>query len=449
MTEKRNTGRFVLVALVLLAAMAGLGFRLVCLHLIQTDTARDRVRNLRHLEKTRVVGRGMIFDRRGAANVLALDLPAKDVISDPKVVAENADIEMLTSQLATVLEMEPADVMVRLDQPGRRFERIRRAVPDGKIEELREMHLPGVFFKDTTTRHYPQKTFMCHVLGFANHQGVGSAGVEQEMNRFLRGCPGLLESEVDGRRREIYVRRSQDIPPREGADLHLTLDQHIQYAVETALDKTMEKSNARAAWAIVQHIGTGKILAMASRPGYDPNRFNEMPKGHMLNRAIGVVYEPGSTMKAVTIAAAIDQGLVTPETMIDCERGSWLHCGRVLRDHHPYGMLSVADVLKKSSNIGSAKIALMLGDQRLAKYMRAFGLGKKLGVDLPGEEQGILHPVERWTSISSSRLAIGQGVAVTSLQMLSVMCTIANDGRLMKPSVVSRVVAKDGSVLYG
>jgi len=289
---------------------------------------------------------------------------------------------------------------------------------------------------------------MCHVLGFVNYEGHGSAGVEQAMDSFLRGCPGLLESRLNARRQEVYIWRGRHIPALEGADVHLTLDQNIQYVVERALDATVREHRAKGAWAIVQKVRTGEILAMSSRPIYDLNEFRTSKEAERVNRAIGYVYEPGSTLKTAAIAAALNEGTIETNTVFHCEFGEWQYGNRVLHDFHPYGKLSVADGLKKSSNILTAKVALSLSKQRFHDYLSAFGIGKPTGIDLPGEEAGILHPVSKWSGISATRIAIGQGVAVTALQMLGILSAIANDGFLMRPYVVREVRSKGGQVLF-
>jgi len=264
---------------------------------------------------------------------------------------------------------------------------------------------------------------------------------------YLKGSPGVLESEKNALRQELYWKRDRYIPALEGADVYLTIDQNVQHIVEKALDDVMREHRARGAWAVVQQVKTGAILAMASRPAFDPNQFVTTEENVRLNRAIGFVYEPGSTMKAAVIAAALNEKVVNPSTVVDCEDGQWWYANRPLRDHHGHDRLSVADVLKKSSNIGTAKIALMLGKTRLERYLRSFGLGHSLGIDLPGEESGILHASDNWTKISPTRIAIGQGVAVTAVQMLNMFCAIANDGYLMKPYVTRQVRDSSGSVL--
>lgn len=451
MTRGPSARRSLTVAFLLFAAFLGLGYRLVVLHVGRPDALRDRVEHLRSYETKIVDFRGRIFDRHGQRNILALDLAVWDVVADPEVLIEGGLMEKATAQLAPILNMEPSDVMSRLDKPGRRYERLVRFADDITAERIRQTKLKGIIFEETAVRSYPLGKLGGHIIGFCNREGLGCAGVEQSMNGHLHGCPGLREGVLDGRRNEMFERRTQSIPAKEGADVYLTIDQRLQHAVERVLDETMQAHRAKAAWAIVQRVRTGEILAMASRPAYDPNEYNRATKEQLLNRTIGAVFDPGSTLKPVTIAAILEEGLVRDpyRTMIDCEHGGWFHSGRLLRDFHPYGMLSVADVVKKSSNIGTAKLAVnLLGPRKLWDWMHRFGIGEKAGIDLPGEEIGILHPVNKWSGISTSRIAIGQGVSVTAIQLLGMMCAIANDGVLMRPYIVREVEAKDGHVLY-
>jgi cell division protein FtsI (penicillin-binding protein 3) len=445
MNDRAVKSRFALSAALILLAILGLGVRLAFLHLGPHASVRERIEGNRSIEKRLAARRGLICDRRG--NTLALDVAVKDVCADPLRVQESNAVGRVALRLAEALDMPANAIAIRLTRPNRRFEYVKRFVSEEQADAIEKQGLIGVFFRDATCRHYPQGDFMCHVLGFVNHQGVGSAGVEQRFDPYLRGCPGVLESRVNALRQELYWERGRHVPALEGANVTLNLDQHLQYMVEKTLRDLLEEHRAAAAWAIVQRVRSGEILAMASQPTFDPNRFNSAGELSRLNRAIGAVYEPGSTFKPAVIAAAINEGVVTPETVIDCENGKWFYRGRPLRDFHPYGKLTVADVLKKSSNIGTAKIALKLGKTRLYNYLRAFGIGARLGIDLPGEEAGILHPPSTWSAICPTRIAIGQGVSVTALQMLGVLSTIGNDGFVMRPTVTRRVRGDSGSVL--
>lgn len=447
MTELRRSTRFLGVAIGLFAAMAGLVVRLVFLHVSVHDPSGSCAAKTRTYRETLMVSRGRILDGSMAANIMAANVSVKDIWVDPAPLIASNRLGEVAGRLARVLDLDGGDLMATLDKPGRRFAYVSRFVPDDRAEAVARLKLPGVYQSPSSARSYPQGATLCHVLGFVNHDGIGSGGIEQYMENYLKGTPGLLESRLDGRRREMYDRRVRQVAPREGSDVVLTIDQNLQYMLEKGLDGAMARHQAKAAMAIIQRVKTGEILAMASRPGFDPNRFRETTDAQKLNRPIGYVYEPGSTFKVAVIAAALDQGLVKPETVFDCENGRWFYQKRLLKDYHSYGLLDVADILKKSSNIGAAKIAIMMGDQQLDKSLRAFRIGSRLGIDLPGEEGGIFRPATEWSAISSSRIAIGQGVAVTALQMLGVMCGIANDGRMMRPYVVKEVVSASGTVL--
>lgn len=447
MSERRQGVRIALLVTGLLAAWGGLGCRLAYLHMGRDAKLRERVEQTRKVEQPILVGRGRILDRGG--NILALDLAVKHVSVDPLLVYSNGHRTFVARQLARVLQVDPALVMAKLDRTGRRQEYVKKYAREDQARQLMAMGLDkaGVFFDDVSQRNYPHHQLFCHLLGFSNQEGVGAAGLELKFDPYLKGAPGLRVSERDGRRHELLTHRTLEVQPQQGADVYLTVDQQVQFFCEQALDAAMEKHHARGAWALVQEVRTGRLLAMACRPAYDLNDYGAVSNDLRLNRAIGYVFEPGSTFKMATIAAALNERVTDPRTIFDCENGRWLHAGRILRDYHPHGRLNVADVLKVSSNIGAAKIAGLLGEQRLHRYLRDFGFGAPLGVDLPGEEAGILHHPRNWSSLSVSRIAMGQGVAVTALQMLNLMCCIGNDGFLMRPLVVDRVVNKTGAVV--
>ena len=432
----------------MLLVMIGLSVRLAHFHFWVPDVNRQELRNHRTVVRHSLVRRGVIRDRNGARNILAMDINMKDVCADPYIIHKRSGVHDVSMMLGGILEMEPNTILERLKNPSRRFAYVHRFVEESVASRVKAFGFEGVFFQESSVRRYPQDSLMCHVLGFANYAGYGGAGVELSMDRYLRGSPGEIVTEVDGLRHDRYLRRTMAVPARDGAHVELTLDQTVQYFTEEALGNAVKEHFARAGCAIVMRVQTGEILAMASYPAFNLNEFTTADRNAMLNRAIASVYEPGSTMKALVIASAMNEGLVSDTTPIDCEDGAWSHHGRILRDHgHRYGTIPVSDVLRKSSNIGAAKISLMLGPQKFYDYMRRFGLGKPLNLDLPGEEAGILHHVDRWTGISCSRIAIGQGVAVTPLQMLSIYNTIANEGRMMKPRVVRRVLGREGNVV--
>jgi len=440
--------RFGFSAVMYLLLVTGLGARLAFLHLGEHDDRRDRIDRLRQFREELRGRRGAIYDRGGADNLLAVDLPVKDICADPSLVVASNAVAMVASGLAEALAMDVDEIAVKLNQPERRYVRLRRFAQEDLAQAVAEAHLPGIFFQDANVRYYPYGAFMCHVLGFVNYEGVGSAGVEQRFDPMLKGLPGVVEGRLNALRQELYLERERYEPGQQGSSVELTIDRNVQHIVEKVIDGVMEEFNATAAWSIVQRVKTGEILAMVSRPAFDLNRFHETLPDVRLNRAVGTNYEPGSTLKAATFAAALNEGIVTPQTVFDCENGGWFYKGKLLRDTHGYGNLTVADGLKKSSNILTAKVALMLGNERLYRYLRAFGFGELSGIDLPGEEAGIFHPPSKWYGISPTRIPIGQGIATTGLQILGLYCTIANDGYRMRPYVVRRVIDADGQVVH-
>jgi cell division protein FtsI (penicillin-binding protein 3) len=393
--------------------------------------------------------RGKIRDRDG--NILALDLVKKELCADPAMILSNRQAQVVSTVLGQILQVAPDSLLNRLRLPANRFVYLNgygRYLDDAQADEIKRMKLTGIWLNDAMVRTYPRLNSACHVLGYVNLQRAGSAGIEQRWDRYLRDIPGLLISELDGRRNELYDRRMLEIKPCRGADVTLTLDQYVQYITENALEKAVREHQAAGGWVIVESVRTGEILAMANWPAYDANQFRQTSPEVMRNRCIADVYEPGSTFKIAVVSAALNEGVVTSSQIIDCEGGTWFYRGRPLRSYHPAGLLTVADVIKESDNIGAAKIALMLGDARLHRYLKSFGVGARTGIDLPGEEAGILHPLHKWLPISATRIAIGHEVSVTALQMLGILCAIANDGVLMKPYIVRQVAGPDGRILF-
>jgi cell division protein FtsI/penicillin-binding protein 2 len=446
MNDGQIRRRCLLVTVFFTCVLMGLGSRLALLH-FRAGSQRVGLVDRKTIEQTVRVRRGAIVDCIGRDGILAIDLSVHDVCADPQVISRNGTVDQLLEQVGKIVDIERDRVRARLVREDRRFAYVARFVRDPVVREVRTLGMEGVFFEEALRRHYPHHNFMCHVLGFTNLEGKGCAGIEQSCDRFLRGSSGLYETEVDGRRHRRYDRRTLHIAPQHGANVHLTIDQQLQYMAERALDRVVEQHAPLSCHVIIQRVATGEILAMVSRPGYDLNDYRNVSAGDRLNRSIGVVFEPGSTLKAATVAAALNEGVVTPDSRFFCENGLWSAFGRPLRDSHGYGELTVRDIVKKSSNIGSAKIAIRLGKSRLARYLSDFGLGQRTGIDLPGEEHGILHPVGKWPGIAITRISIGQGVAVTGIQLLGVYCTIANEGVRMRPYVIKKVVDPAGNVL--
>jgi cell division protein FtsI (penicillin-binding protein 3) len=464
MAEVRYKGRIAALTAVVLLIFVGIGTRLAMLHLRPEGWVLEPIGEGRMYEWKPVGSRGRIVDRNG--EILAMDLAAYHVYVDPKYISEHGDADSVCRYLAAEFRLPESELREKLADTSRQYVRIRKFVPGHQLKQFERwtlgvnyliphpeeggktnVYLRGVGLEPAPIRTYPKGPLMAHVVGFANQEGTGSAGVELRMDQYLQGMEGRRVSKKDGRRREIYNTREVDIPPQDGATVYLTLDQQLQYATEKIIEKMCLEFKAKAAWAIVQHVRTGEILAMASYPTYDLNRFSTAPPEWMRNNAIGFNYEPGSTMKAAVIASAIDHGIVKEDDLIDCENGYWVYGGRALRDSHGEGVIPVKDVIKYSSNIGTAKIALMMGEQLLYDSLKAFHFGDRLGVGIPGEEGGIFYSPKNWSKISMTRIGMGHEIAATSLQIVSMMSAIAYNGVQMRPYLIKKVVAADGTVL--
>ncbi len=460
MASVRHKGRIALLAAAILIVFTGIGTRLAFLHLRPADWVLEPIEQGRAFQWKPQGNRGRIVDCNG--EILAMDLAAYNVFIDPKYIAEHGDSEAVARCLAQEFRLDPSELRERLADTSRQYVAIKKYVPGHQLERFKRrafgvgytpagtetnIYLRGVGLEEAPIRTYPKGPLMAHVVGFSNMEGQGAAGVELRMDEYLRGKEGLRVSQRDGRRREIYRTRTIDIDPEDGANVELTLDQQIQYVTENAIETMCRDFHAKAGWAIVQKVRTGEILAMASFPTYDLNRYGKAPAEWRRNRAISFNYEPGSTMKAGVIAAALDHGIVSENDMIDCENGYWVYGGRKLEDSHGESIISVADVVKYSSNIGTAKIALQMGDQLVYDSLKDFHFGDRLGVGLPGEEAGIFYSPKNWSKISITRIGMGHEISVTALQVLSMINAIAYNGVQMKPMLVKRVVAPDGTVL--
>jgi cell division protein FtsI (penicillin-binding protein 3)/stage V sporulation protein D (sporulation-specific penicillin-binding protein) len=390
--------------------------------------------------------RGRILDARG--EVLATDRPTRTVVADGSHIT---DPQALAALAAPFLEIPEEELAARL-QTERKYVVIRHGLPEEQAlaltRAMRAAHQRGLYFETTADRIYPNGPLLGHVLGFLNFEGEGIQGIEMTMNAYLEGHDGFRHIERDRTGREMVVYRGLECEPKNGADVELTIDMALQAMLEEELEKAFQELKPQSISGVLVRPSTGEVLAMANRPHFDPNRPGEFDPEAMKNRVIIDMVEPGSTFKIVAMAAALNEGHVTPETMIFCENGRYFFGGRTLRDAHPYGSLSVHDVLVKSSNIGSSKLAQRVGEQTFYEYIRRFGFGERTGIDLPGEITGVVHPPHRWSKISITRIPMGHEVAVTPLQITMATAAIANGGKLMAPQIVRRVVREDGEEIF-
>jgi len=315
---------------------------------------------------------------------------------------------------------------------------------------------------DDQIRIYPNQTLAAHVLGFmgpatrtntatcaVRTEMVGRDGIERMLDAQLRGARGWRDIEIGGRGTELVMNRPPQVDAQDGLHVVLTMDAAMQHILETELGEIMLRYTPASASGIVLRPRTGEILAMGSLPNYNPNQPGNSPIAALKNRMIVDCYEPGSTAKIISIGAALNEGLTRMEEPLDCENGRWIHKGRPIEDHERLGVVPVETVMMKSSNIGSAKLGLRLGDRGLHQYFSNFGFGKRTGIWLPGESPGILHQpgTKHWDGLTASRLSYGYAASATPLQMAMAVAAIANGGRVMRPLLVSRLEDAEGRVL--
>lgn len=382
--------------------------------------------------------RGTIFDRYMEPLAINLDVPS--VYADPRSIKDKdhaADI------LSKVLDLEHEKVKGKIER-DKAFVWIKRKIDHSKAKELESYGLEGVYIISESKRSYSNDNMAAHVIGFAGMDNEGLEGLELRLNDRLKGKPGWRHLVRDAKRRVVLFNEETSVPPRNGNNVILTIDSVIQYIAEEELRKMALKHNASAATVIVMDPYTGEILAMANYPDYDLNLFSQVPRDNMKNDAISSVYEPGSVFKIVTASAALNEGVAGLEDRYDCENGEYRVGGRVLHDYHPYGELTFRDIISKSSNIGTVKVAQKLGEEKLYEYIKCFGLGERSGIDLSGEVPGISRPPEIWSKSDITTIPIGQGIAVTPIQLACAISVIANGGELVTPYVVDRITTWEG-----
>jgi cell division protein FtsI (penicillin-binding protein 3) len=440
-TRRRDGARLLALLVAAVAAFLAISGRLLVLQVLEAkplDQAAARQR-LHTIELP--ADRGRIFDRNG--DDLALSVPARTVYAQPRLVHDRA---ATARRLAPLLGRSPAQVAAQL---GSRLPWVylARKLPKAKGDAVARLKLPGIGVLGDTARRYPAGPLAAQVLGFVGDDGAGLAGVEQQYDGLLRGRPGQLLLEQDPKGRPIPQGQRSLEPAVPGVDVVLTLDQDLQFVAERALDDAVKRFHAKGGSVVVLAPASGQVLAMANAPDFDPNDFGAAKPEARKNRAVTDVYEPGSTNKTLTAAAALEAGVVTPDTEVTVPPSLELCPGvKTFHDSHAHGTetLTFAQVVAQSSNIGTIEVASKLGAERLAAAERAFGYGRRTGVDLPGESPGIVLPLRDWRCTDLGVNAIGQGVAVTVLQMASVYAAVGNGGVLEPPTLLRGTVDASG-----
>jgi cell division protein FtsI/penicillin-binding protein 2 len=426
-----QTRRLLIIAAVALVWMLAVFGRLGYLQLFRHSEymARAQRQQKRVIEIT--PKRGAIYDRN--MHPLAMSLQVDSTFAIPSELADNK--AQAAALLSGVLNI-PRDVLEAKFESGATFVWIARKLPPEKREAVEALNLKGIYFQKENQRFYPKRELAAHVLGFVDVDEKGLGGIEYELDDQIRGKSEKIIVMADARQRWFDGGEAQR---ERGANVVLTLDEKVQYIAERELGAAIAKTRAIAGTVVVMNPSTGEILALANWPKFNPNAASDAPAEARMNRGVSALYEPGSTFKLITLAAAFDQGITRPGEVFDCENGAVYVAGHRIRDHKRFGLLSVSDILAQSSDVGAIKIALRLGAPKFYDYIRAFGFGQLTGVDMPGESKGIVRRLENWSAVSIGSISMGQEVGVTPIQLATAVSAIANGGLLYKPHVIAEL----------
>ena len=380
--------------------------------------------------------RGVIYDRSGRE--LAMSVLVDSAFAVP---SEVKDLPTAVS-LITRITGEDYNVVLADCRAHKTFCWVARKANDETIERINSLKLQGVHFQKEPKRFYPARDLAAQVLGSVGMEDSGQSGIEHEFDDELRGRPGKMFISVDARKQWFSDIETQPDP---GENIVLTIDKNIQYIAEKELDQAIHDTQAIAGTVIVENPHTGEILALANRPTFNPNLRKQITPAALTNRAVSYIYEPGSTFKLVTISAALEEKVTNPNEIFDCQMGSIVYNGMRIRDSKPHGLLPVWGVLAESSDVGSIKIALRLGEDRFYKYIRAYGFGQQTGIELPGETRGMTKPPSRWSKVSIAAISMGQEIGISAVQLAGLVSTFANDGVRVAPRIVTGTVQPQGT----
>ncbi len=385
--------------------------------------------------------RGSIFDSRG--DPLAVSLATESLYADPALIK---DPRKVSGQLGKLLKKSKKELF-KLLSSRKRFVWLGRKLDPEVAKKVHKLKIHGLEFVTERKRYYPQASIAAHVLGFTGLDPRGLEGIELEYDQLLQGTPGRLVSLHDARGQGLASPDQLVQGGVAGNNLYLTIDRSLQYVAEKELARVVRKTGAVGGTIVMLEPASGRILALASQPDYNPNMAGQYPAARRRDRVVCDMYEPGSTFKPFLLAAVLEEGLVTPSKKIYCENGRYSVGGKTIRDHKKFKLLSLKETLKFSSNIGFAKLGKILERKRFYSYLRDFGFGEKSGIDLPGEVAGMLRPPSRWFEIDLAAISFGQGVSVTPIQIATAMAAIANGGLLMEPYLVEKITTADGQLV--
>lgn len=443
------------VYLVLILGFAAVFVKLVWLQVFQAASLAAKGIERRTVDQSLLPERGMIYDAQG--HVLAQSMPVKEVYADPKSLNEMMVKKQYTKmtkaeiaqKLASILGLSVQDIQTKLNK-DQLWVSLAHQVDIHKAEEILQLKIPGIGLRDEEKRVYPMDSLAASVLGIVNSSGHGVEGVEASYDSQLFGKTGFASEELDTGSRSIVDATHQDDPAQPGNNLTLTLDSTIQYLVEQQLDDLETTTKAKSVTIVAMDPKTGKILGLGSRPTFNPNDYAKASAEDRRNRAISMSYEPGSTFKIVTGSAALEEGAVSPDETFPDPGYYQVGPRRITNwdsDQKPHGKLTFTKGMELSSNVVLAQVGLKLGLKPFYTYLKAFGFGTKTGVDIAGEEGGLLVPSDKARDIELATMSFGQANLVTPIQMLTAISTVANGGTLLKPYIVDKVTSQDGKLV--
>ena len=382
--------------------------------------------------------RGSILDRNGTT--LAESIHMDSCYAEPRRIK---DVDGTAGVLAPMLGIPKHELVTKLSV-NKSFIWIERWLAPEVAARVKNMKLPGIGFVPESKRFYPNMEIAAHVVGFTGRDPNGLEGIELKYDSTILGNTGYMITERDALGRNIAIMNTVIKDSSPGKSVILTLDKTIQFIAEKELAKAVTESNAKGGMALVMESDTGKVLAMANYPTFNPNSYSRYTLAQLRNHVVVDSFEPGSTFKIFTIAAALDSGTIKPGDVYNCENGTYRIADRTIHDDHPHSRLSVSEIIKYSSNIGSAKIGFKMGEEKLSSYLRNFGFGGRTGIDLPGESPGSLK--KHWYGVDLATISFGQGVSLSAIQLVSALSSIANGGNLMKPYLVEQILDDNGTV---
>lgn len=439
--RKRVTRLFLFVGMILVLLIG----RLAWIQFVRGEELRIKAEANRMDDIPVPAPRGTIYDRNGVE--LVVSISSDSVCAFPPEV-KKGDPQKTARELARILDMPYETVLKKISKPNN-FEYIQRKVDPEKIKEIKQLDLAGIDVVEEKQRTYPKRRLASHVLGFVGMDNIGLDGLELKLDRELAGIPGRIITEKDATGREIPQALHEHEPPVPGNSVWLTIDEAIQYFSERELDNIVAQYKPKSAVIIVMDPKSGEILAMGSRPDYDPAKYNESPAENRRNLALQLNYEPGSTFKIITAASALEEGVVNPESRFYDPGYIAVGDRKIKCWRYPlfHGAQSFVEAVENSCNPAFVKIGLDLAKERFYKYIRAFGFGQKTGLSLTGEALGIVIPEKEVTPINLATISIGQSISVTPIQLITAISAVANDGVLMKPKIVKAIKDNKGNIV--